>query len=72
MPENYDLVEGITTENPYAHYELIKTIIKCNARGLHLILEVPLKTATQIFNLHRIVTLPTKVFDDNFGLTILR
>jgi hypothetical protein len=68
VPENYELAAGIKIENIHAYYELIKTSIVGNAHGLHLILEVPLKTANQIFNLYRIVTLPTKVFDDTLAI----
>jgi hypothetical protein len=67
MPQNYELAAGIKIENIHAYYELIKTSIVGNAHGLHLILEVPLKTANQIFNLYRIVTLPTKAFNDTFA-----
>jgi hypothetical protein len=59
--------DELKTENIHAHYELIKTCIAGNAHGLHLILEVPLKTTNQIFNLYRIFTLPTKVFNHTFA-----
>jgi hypothetical protein len=68
IPESYELAAGIKLEDIHEYYDLISTSMVGNAHGLCLILEIPLKSTNQIFSLYRIITLPTKVFDDIFAV----
>jgi hypothetical protein len=52
LPENFKLVAGIKVDNFHMYYELIKASIIGNAHGPNLILEIPLKTAGQIFTMY--------------------
>jgi hypothetical protein len=49
------------------YYELIKASIIGDAHGLKLVMEIPLKTAAQIFTMYRMIALPTKFFNDTFA-----
>jgi hypothetical protein len=68
LPENFELVAGIKIENVHMYYELIKASIIGKAHRLNLILEIPLKTAGQIFTMYRMIALPTKIFNDTFAV----
>jgi hypothetical protein len=49
------------------YYELIKASIIGDAHGLKLVLEIPLKTAGQMFTMYRMIALPTEIFNGTFA-----
>jgi hypothetical protein len=68
IPETYELVASIKLQDVHKYYDLISLSMVGDAHGLCLVLEIPLNSANQIFNLYRIVTLPIKVFEDTFAV----
>ena len=67
LPEGYELVAGTRAENVHLYYELVKVAIIGNAHGIKVILNVPLKTASRYFVLHKIIALPARISDDKFA-----
>ena len=51
LPENYELVAGVKIQDIHTYYELIKVALVGNAHGAQLVIQIPLKTATQSFSL---------------------
>jgi hypothetical protein len=68
IPETYELIAGVRLQDIHKYYELISTSMVGDAHGLYLILEIPLKSANQIFSLYRIVSLPVKIVKDTFAV----
>jgi hypothetical protein len=67
LDPNFELIAGIKIENIHLYYELIKVSVMGNAHNITLILEIPLKSVSQIFTLYRIIALPTTVLDNTFA-----
>jgi len=68
LQENNELFAGTKFDNIHLYHELIKVTTVGTAHGIKLILEVPLKTQSQLFTLFRIIALPTRVLNDTFAL----
>ena len=66
LPGGFDLILGTKTENNHLCYEIIKVTAIANVHGIKLIVNVPLKTANQLFTLHKIFVLPTRISNNNF------
>ena len=66
LPENYELVAGVKIQDIHTYYELIKVALVGNAHGAQLVIQIPLKTATQAFSLFKIIVFPTKLSHDSF------
>ena len=56
---------GIKTENINLYYEIVKVSAVANVH-IKLIINVPLKTASQLFTLYKISVLPTRISNNNF------
>ena len=67
LPEGYELVAGTRAENVHLYYELVKVAVIGDAHCIKLILNVPLKTASRYFVLHKINSLPARISDDKFA-----
>jgi hypothetical protein len=67
LPETFEFVAGIKIEYIHLYYELIKVSVIGDAHGLKLVLEIPLKTAGQIFTMYRMIALLTKIFNGTFS-----
>ena len=65
LPEGYELMVGTRTENVYIYYELAKVSLVADARGIKLIVSVPLKTINSYFHLYRIEILPQTIASKN-------
>jgi hypothetical protein len=68
IPETYELVAGVKLQGIHKFYDLISASMVGNAHGVCLVLDIPLKSANQIFSLYRIITLPAKVFENTFAV----
>ena len=67
LPEGYGLVAGTRAENVHLYYELLKVAVIGDEHCIKLILNVPLKTASRYFVLHKINSLPARISDDKFA-----
>ena len=67
LPEGYELVAGTRAENVHLYYELVKVAVISDAHCIKLILNVPLKTASRSFVLHKITALPGRFSEDKFA-----
>jgi len=59
-------VSGTRIQDIHLYYELVKVSLVGNAHVIHLVLSVPLKTATKLFTLYKIVVLPSRLSIDTF------
>ena len=66
LPEGYELLAGIRAENAHLYYDLVKVEVIWDGHCVQLILNVPLKTASRYFVLHKIISLPARISDDKF------
>ena len=66
LPREFDLIFGTKTENIHLYYEIVKVTAVANVHGIKLIINVPLKTASQLFTLYKIYFLPTRISNNNF------
>jgi hypothetical protein len=66
LPPGYDLIAGITADNIYSCYELTTVTSIGNTHGINLIINVPLKTASQHFALYKIIVLLARTSGNNF------
>jgi hypothetical protein len=71
IPEGFELIAGIRTENIYLYYELVKISVAATPHCIELMINVPLKTANSFFTLYKIITLPEHVSTDNLFSTLL-
>jgi hypothetical protein len=67
LPPGYELIAGTRADNIYLYYELVTVTLVGNAHGIQLIINVPLKTASQHFALYKIIVLPARTS----GITLL-
>jgi hypothetical protein len=67
LPEGYELVVGTKAGNVQLYYEFMKVAVIGDAHCMKLIPNVPLKTASRYFVLHKITTLPEWNSDDKFA-----
>jgi len=66
LPDNYELVAGTKFQDIHLYYELVKLALVGNAHGVQLVISVPLKTAAQLFTLHKVLVFPTRLSPDTF------
>ena len=66
LPEGYELIAGVMTENICLYYELVKVSIATIPHCIRLIISVPLKTANYYFTLYKVVTLPERMSYNKF------
>jgi hypothetical protein len=66
LPPGYELIAGTRADNIYLYYELTTVTLVGNAHGIKLIINVPLKTASQYFVLYKIIVLPVRTSGNNF------
>ena len=59
FPENYELIAG-------AYIMILLQLLLIDAHHVKIILNVPLKTANRHFVLYKILTFPTRIFNDTF------
>jgi hypothetical protein len=57
LPERYELVAGTRINNIHLYYELATVTLVGNTHGIKIIVNVPLKTASQQFTLYKIIVL---------------
>lgn len=69
--EGYELLAGTRAENAHLYYDLVKVAFIGVGHCAQLILNVPLKTASHYFVLHKIISLPARNSDDKFVQYIL-
>jgi len=62
----FDIILGTKTENIHLYYEIIEVTAVANVHCIKLIINVPLKTASQLFTLYKISVLPTQISNKNF------
>jgi hypothetical protein len=60
------LIAGTRADNIHLYYQLVRVTLVGNAHGIKLIVNVPLKTASQHFALYRIIVLPARTSGNNF------
>jgi hypothetical protein len=61
LPGGFHLILGTKTENVHLYYEIVKVTAIDNVHGIKLIINVPLKTASQLFTLYKISVLSTRI-----------
>ena len=66
LPDNYELVAGTKFQDIHLYYELVKVALVSNAHGIQLVINVPLKTAAQLFTLYKILVFPSRLYIDTF------
>jgi len=66
LPENNELIKGTKIQDVHVYYELVKVAVVGNAHGVQLVIRVPLKTAAQLFSLHKIIIFPMRLSPDTF------
>jgi hypothetical protein len=66
LPGGFDFILGTKTENIHLYYEIIKVTVVANVHSIKLIINVPLKTASQLFTLYKISVLPSRISNNNF------
>jgi len=66
LPESYELIVVTRTENIHLYHELVKVTVVGNVHFMKLIINVPLKTASRHFTLHKINALPPRISKDKF------
>jgi hypothetical protein len=66
LPEECELVAGTRMDNIHLYYEVATVTLVGNAHGIKVIVNVPLKTASQRFTLYKIIVLPSRMSDYNF------
>ena len=71
LPDGYELIAGIRAENVHLYYELVKVSIAATARGIKLIVSVPLKGTDRHFTMHKIMTLPKYISPNRFAQYII-
>jgi hypothetical protein len=65
------LLAGTRAENAHLYYDLVKVAVIGDGHCVQLILNVPLKTASRYFVLHKIISLPAGISDDKFVQCLL-
>jgi len=66
LPPGYELIAGTRTDHIYLYYELATATLVGNAHGIKLLVNVPLKAASQHFALYKITVLPARTSGNNF------
>ena len=66
LSENYELVAGTQWENIHLYYDLITVAVRGDVYSIKLIINIPLRTADQNFNLHKLIAMPTWINGDKF------
>ena len=66
LRENYELVAGTQWENIHLYYDLITVAVIGDVHSIKLIMNKPLRTADQIFNLHKLIAMSTWINGDKF------
>ena len=66
LPEGYQLISGTSIDNMPLYYQLATVTLVGNAHGIKIIINIPLKTANQHFNLYKIIVLPFRKSGNNF------
>jgi hypothetical protein len=64
LPENYELIAGARIENIHLYYDFITVAAIGDAHHIKIILNVTLKTANRHFVLYKILSMPTRIFND--------
>ena len=67
LAEGYELVVGTRAENVILYCKLVKIAVTGGSPCIKLILNVPLKTASRSFVLHKITALPARFSEDKFA-----
>jgi hypothetical protein len=67
LPQGYELIAGTRADTLHYYYELAKVTLIGNAHGIKILINVPLKTASQQFTLYKIIVLPSRVSGNNFA-----
>jgi hypothetical protein len=65
-PLDMNCFAGCKYENIYLYYKLISVAILGNARGLKLVMNIPLRTVNRYFTLYKAIPLPTRTVKNNF------
>ena len=63
LPESYELLAGTRAENAHLYYVLVTVAVIGDGHCVQLVLNVPLKTASRYFVLHKIISLPARISD---------
>ena len=82
LPEGYELIAGLRSNNVYLYYEIIQATMLADVHSFKLILYVPLKTLSRQYEMYRMVVSPTRIFNntyvqfdigkDYFGINLLQ
>jgi hypothetical protein len=62
----YEIIASTRAYNIHLYYELATVILIGNAHGVNVIINVPLKTASQHFTSYKIIVLPARISASNF------
>jgi hypothetical protein len=71
LPQGYELIAGTRADTLHHYYELARTTLIGNAHGIKILVNVPLKTASQQFTLYKIIALPSRVSSNNFAKYVI-
>jgi len=63
LPESYELLAGTRAENAHLYYVLVTVAVIGDGHCVQLVFNVPLKTASRYFVLHKIISLPARISD---------
>jgi hypothetical protein len=66
LPENHKLVVGTRWENIHLYYDLIKVALICDVHSIKLVMDIPMRTADQSFNLYKLIAMPAQLDGDTF------
>ena len=66
LPEGFELIAGTNMENIHLYYDLTTVSVVANTHCIHLLLNVPLKSANRYFTLYKVISLPTRMSSDKF------
>ena len=66
LPESFDLIAGTNMKNIHSYYDLTAVFIVANTHCNNLLLNILLKSTNPCFTLFKVISLPTRVFSDEF------
>ena len=66
LPDNYELAAGTQRENVHMYYDLITVAVIGDIHSIKLIMNIPLRTAEQNFDLYKLIAMPTLINGDKF------
>ena len=64
LPVHHELIFGTRFDNINLYYQAIEVVLVGDTHHVKLILNVPLKSESQVFELHRLFTFPTEITND--------